>query len=238
MRIVGNDTLGGALRVASNGSTYIVAYQEAGSALVTESVDEGGGSIQRIVHADATQTRPFAIAAHERGYALVARTFGGMRGLLLDEHGQLTGTLDLHQITADYPEAVSLAASATATVATWNDRYDDAYDVVTGRDIYSDVLDADPDQQLISPAAPRQWGIRMATSGNGFLAAWIEWRTSAELRIGRVSAAGAPLDGEGVVVAAGVMHAPALTFDGANICWPGFRTVRSLRCRLRPTARY
>jgi hypothetical protein len=215
-RDLGIDTLGGAVRVASNGSTYLVAYQNSAATLVTEEVAESGAVIQRIVHADAPTTRPFAIAPHGRGYALVARTFSGMRGLLLDEHGQLTGTLDLHQISADQPEGVSLSASATATVATWNDRYSIGDELVTGRDIYSDVLDADPDQQLISPAAPRQWGLRLASAGNGFLAAWIEWRTRAELGIGRVSAAGVPLDGEGTVVALDVQHEPALTFDGAN----------------------
>jgi len=218
--------------VASNGTTYLAVYPD-GAAIVTEELDGSGASLGRIVHTDGIGTyEERGLAAYGRGYALLAASSGQtLRAFLLDGQGALTGSLP---VAATAASGVALAANARGTVVAWNDASVQGVPAITDDDIYSDLLDADPGRQLLSTAAPRQSMLRIAGDGTGFLSAWIEGRDRAELRIGRISAGGRPLDGEGIVVATGVEQPPALTYDGANyvLAWiaPGEHcSVRVMR---------
>lgn len=61
--------------------------------------------------------------------------------------------------------------------------------------------------------------VRVATDGNQYVAAFIEWTPSSDrpqLRLARVSLVEGPLDGEGIVLADGIDRPPAILFDGQS----------------------
>jgi hypothetical protein len=215
-RILETGARGGNL-VASDGAQYLAAYGDASFNIVTEKIDADGASLARTTLAQRVPTNHpglAALAPFADGYVLATATRdGSFGGILLDDEGKPTSTTLPLAARSDWGFSMDIESNAQHTLLTWNDPAEDS---ITGTDIFTDVLDFEPERELISPSAPRQSHLRFATSGNGFLAAWVEDRTSSELRVARVTANGAPLDGEGIVVADQIEGAPALTFDGRN----------------------
>jgi hypothetical protein len=215
-RVITPDVRAGLL-LDSDGTNYLVAYAstDASSTITTEQLDAAGTTLARNTHGSLGTSgydELSALAHYNGGYLLARRRANEVSALLLDRTGAQTGVLPL-AVWPSYGMSLTFASNAHATVSAWTDGYEET---ITGSDIFTDVIDGQPERTLISGAAPRQTHVRVATNGSGYLSAWIEWRTSSELRVGRFTAAGVPLDGEGIVVTTDVEEPPAITFDGAN----------------------
>lgn len=225
---------GDGIALASNGETYLLTYGINGNenAIVAEQLDATGATLTRTVYPTTRSYAAAALAPSGSGYLLATLDQNGAEVRVLDATGRETGRMPLaanHLSTT----TLALASHATATIAVWNE---DSDLLPSGSDVFATVVDAQQERVLMSEAAARQTSLRVATDGNAFLGAWLETRERPELRAGRISASGAPLDGEGIVIAEHVDEPPALIFDGANyvLAWiekkpSGVCTVRAAR---------
>ena len=208
---------GSTVNLASDGESYLLAYTTTNDTLVTEQLDGAGTTLVRTVHEGTRLYSVSDLAASGSGYLLAAFTATGAEARVLDAAGVETGRLPL-DASSTSTTSIVLGAHANAAVAVWSEDFDR---LPSGSDMFAEAIDTRRDRVLLSQAAPRQTELRIATDGNGFLGAWLESRDRSELRVGRISANGAPLDGEGIVLAEHVNQPPAVTFDGANyvVAW-------------------
>lgn len=200
------------LYLASNGANYLAAYALNDGSIVTEQLDGSGATLVRTVHQTARPSAGAALAAYGSGYLLVTRETAATVARVLDAGGRETGRLPL-DASNSFNMFLVIASHPTATVAVWHEESDDP---VSGSDVFAEAVDGRRERVLLSDAAARQTALRVATDGVGFFGAWLETRERPQLRAGRISANGVPLDGEGILVAEHVTETPALTFDGAN----------------------
>lgn len=208
-KVLGDGTYGGLL--ASNGATYLAAHRGGGT-VITDHLDATGATLLRTVHPASAPDPLVALASRGSGYVLVTRQPTYVEARELDEAGRPTGALPLDANSTD-SISMTLASHASATIAVWHEDLDH---VASDSDVFAEVVDPQGDRRLLSESAPRQEGIRIASSGSEALAAWVEHRTARELRVARVNATGVPVDGEGTLIDTDVTQPPAITFDGIN----------------------
>jgi hypothetical protein len=221
------------VHLASNGEHYLLAYTSTSgmNPIITEQLDSAGATLARTTHATAWLYAIQALAPFGSGYLLATVEKNTVDARVLDAAGRETGRLPL-DASATSVTAMAIAAHATAAIAVWNEESDL---LPSGSDVFSEVVDDRRDREVVSRSAARQTAIRIATNGNGFLGAWLESRQRSELRVGRVSASGVPLDGEGILIADNVSAPPAITFDGANYVLAWIEEKTSGACAVRLT---
>lgn len=222
----------GDLYLASNGTSYLLAYSTANASIVTEQLDPSGATLVKTVHPTTGQTfAGVTLAAYGSGYLLVTREAGNAEARILDAAGRETGRLPLDASSTFYM-SMAIASHPTATLAVW---YEDFDHLLSGSEVFAEPVDGKRDRVLLSEAAARQSALRVASNGTGFLGAWIETRERPELRAGRVSASGMPLDGEGILIGEHVTEPPALTFDGQNYVLAWIEDHPATGCAVRVT---
>lgn len=221
---------GGEIHLASNGTDYLLAWQASDTSVVTEHLDTAGTTRERTTHAVLRSWSGVTLAPYGSGYLFVTREATNAEGRVLDAAGRETGRVPL-DASGTFYMSMAIATNPNATVAVW---YEDFEQSASGSEVFAEPVDGTRDRVLLSESAPRQTALRIATNGNGYLGAWIETRERAELRVGRASASGVPLDGEGIFIAGGVTHPPALTYDGANyvLAWNEENTSGACAVRL------
>jgi hypothetical protein len=206
---------GDSVHLASNGGHYLVSYMprtNTMTTMITEELDGNGAVLTKTEHASARIYGAAALTASGSGYLLATFETNGVVARVLDASGRETGRLPLDASNTS-TNIIALASHGTSTIAVWNEESDL---LPSGSDVFAEVVDTQRDRTLMSEGAAHQTGLRVATDGNRFLATWIETRERTELRAGRISANGAPLDGEGIVIGEFVAEPPAVVFDGAN----------------------
>jgi hypothetical protein len=230
-RVARDGTVGAARGVATtfagpelavNGNDLALIYIDGAKHLAFEHLDGNGNSISQTV-LGSTAYWPFfdnVIARYGSGYVLAVRgaASNSVTGTALNLDGAPLGTVAL--TTRGVTDgAIAIAANAQATIVAWPEAL---LGGSVDRDIFARFIGSH-DDTLVSTAAARQSSPRVASSGSGHLALWLEYRGDGDgqLRAQRLALDGTPLDGEGITIANHVSQRPFVVFDGHNfvVAW-------------------
>lgn len=201
--------------LASNGSDFLVASMDAQQRLRVEHIDRQGTPLSGAV-LPYTISPPFTgtdnfIGRDGSGYILAAidRQQHPV-GVVLDGGGAQIGEVALASSNSALP------SNGKVTLAAWAQ-------TLVGGDIFARIVGVQSPETLVSAAAAQQTSARIAFGGSCYLAVWLEVRgpDGVELRAGRLSLDGTPLDGEGIQLADHIAAPPQVVFDGQNfvIAW-------------------
>ncbi len=207
--------------LASNGEDFAILYVHRSKQLVAAHLDADGKLLSRSALPD-TFGWPFPdnpIGRYGNGYVVAIHGMdSSAKGIVLDRDGKPVSEIGLStRGVAHY--VVAFAANSHETLAVWPEQ---RAGVSVDRDIFARVLGAETDT-LVTRSAARQSDPRIASSGSGYLAVWLEYRglEDGEVRASRMSPQGRPLDGEGIKLGAHAYRAPQVVFDGSNyiVAW-------------------
>lgn len=215
--------------IAANNGEYLVTYATATRNLVMERFDTNGNSLgasaPTIGLTDSMTA--FALGPYGSGYIYTYATWEGFSRALLVDRG---GNVFENRIFNVSHGSMAFASNGSVTAVVWPEA-DSRYAQPVR--MYARVLDEQGAPTLISRSAPWQSEVRAATNGNGYLAAFLDWPAGRSLRVARVSANGARLDGDGILIDDANVQEPAqVAFDGSNyvVAWK-----RANQCELRVT---
>jgi hypothetical protein len=222
-RTIGPVSLNDAPIIASDGDDYLLLYRRS-PPVVTRQVSADLATIG--AESAFTDAYPLRAVWDGSNYVSAATTPDSIAIMTFDQSGKALGDPRPIAARSRYGTGAVLATAAGRTVVVWSD-VRDATAVQVQYDLFIAASDSVPD--VVTYAAASQQYESVAFSGQNYMATWFE--DGRDLRAGRISLDGTPLDGRGMLLAAARGKAKVV-FNGRDyvVAWSdGFMVnVRSI----------
>jgi hypothetical protein len=216
--------------IASNGTNYLVVFEDLRSfpvAVAGVRLSSAGAVLDPsgFTVANPGNSLP-AVGSNGSDYLVAWEDSGDIRGKRVSSSGTVLDSTSLAISTAtDSQNWVAVAGRGTNYLVVWEDYRNNQWDVYGAR-VSSAGAVLDASGIAICTATNIQNRPAVAALGTNFLVVWQDQRTNANFDIygGRVSAAGAVLDGSGNIIRAndpGINQGPSVASNGTNylVAW-------------------